>query len=333
MEELYLKISYSLGEYVAKFGNNKSLDLVRLLEKTHFDGAWMGDHFHTWWHTDAHALQAWIWIAAAEERTERIPIGTGVTAPMFRYHPLIVAQAFASLATLYPGRVILGVGTGEAHNEIPFVGSWPAWRVRAEMLVDAIDLIRKYWTSNDYFDYDSKYFKVRKAYCLDKPKKAIPICFAAGGKRSAEIAGKHADHLIAGASLERCRDVIFPAFERGARSVGKNIRQMEKAVYLDVGYGNVGKLVQEFRRTGAGSLLSDNFDEPDPRKIELSTRDIPDEMIRRNVHFYSRAEEFVEVIDRYGRIGADHVILGDWGYAHEETIRIFGERVIPHFKE
>src|SRR5918911_1622378 len=137
----------SLG-YWAAHEQYSMQDLLRFVveaEKTGFTTTMTSDHFHPWWHDNAYGNFAWVWIAAAAERTKRMQFITGVTAPLHRYHPAIIAQAFASLDVLYPGRIGLGIGTGEAMNEVSLGYDWPNPRFRLAKTKEAIQIIRKLW--------------------------------------------------------------------------------------------------------------------------------------------------------------------------------------------
>ena len=111
-----------------------------------FDLLAVSDHFQPWQENEGHSGQAWITMSAIGQKTKRIRMGTTVTCPTFRYNPAVVAEAFASLSLLTPGRIFLGVGSGEALNEEAATGSWPKWTERSERLVEATDIIRKLWT-------------------------------------------------------------------------------------------------------------------------------------------------------------------------------------------
>src|SRR5262249_42851223 len=119
-----LKIGWKAS--AEQFGPRQLLDYAVLAEQLGFESAWISDHFQPWRHTDGHAPFSVAWLAATGERTGRMALGTSVLTPTFRYHPSIVAHAFATLGSLNPGRVVLGVGTGESMNEVPVIGiEWP----------------------------------------------------------------------------------------------------------------------------------------------------------------------------------------------------------------
>src|SRR5215207_9333952 len=141
----------------------------------------------------------WIWIAAAAERTKRMQFVTGVTAPVYRYHPAIIAQAFASLDVVYPGRIGLGLGSGEAMNESPLGFDWPRARARLTRTKEAIQIIRELWEGrkNDGFlNFNGEYFLVRNAKLYTPPAKRIPIYMAATGQHATKVAAKYSDGLI-----------------------------------------------------------------------------------------------------------------------------------------
>src|SRR5438309_3034330 len=144
-----------------QFAPRPLLEFGVLAEEKGFDSVWVSDHYQPWRHTDGHAPFSPAWLAALGERTRRVEFGTSVLTPTFRYHPAIVAQAFATLGVLYPGRVVLGVGTGESLNEVPVIGiQWPEFRERFRRLNEATRLIRRLWTE-DFVEFQGDYYQVR----------------------------------------------------------------------------------------------------------------------------------------------------------------------------
>jgi len=151
-------------------------DLLKFVveaEKGGFTMTMTSDHFHPWWHDNAFGNFTWTWIAAAAERTKRMHFTTGVTAPVYRYHPAIIAQAFASLDVMYPGRISLGLGTGEAMNELPLGFEWPSSRVRLARTKEAIDIIKSLWrqeekkkknnNENGFVTYNGAHYRIHNA--------------------------------------------------------------------------------------------------------------------------------------------------------------------------
>src|ERR671920_2256819 len=168
------KIGMRLG-YWASQEQYAMQDLLRFVieaEKYGFDSCLTSDHFHPWWHDNGYGNFTWIWIAAAAGRTKKMQFITGVTAAVFRNNPAIIAQAFASLDVLYAGRIGLGVGTGEAMNEVPVGFDWPSASVRLARTAEAIQIIRKLWErpkkdkenqGSGFVNFEGRYFKVRRA--------------------------------------------------------------------------------------------------------------------------------------------------------------------------
>src|SRR5207253_7659307 len=120
-----------------------------MAEQVGLDSAFVSDHFQPWKHVDGHAPSSLVWLGALGARTSRLLLGTSVLTPTFRYHPSIVAQAFGTLGAMCPGRVILGIGTGEGLNEVPSSGiKWPGAKERRDRLRESINLINKLWTGD-----------------------------------------------------------------------------------------------------------------------------------------------------------------------------------------
>ena len=137
-----LKLGYKAS--AEQFGPRQLLDFAVEAEERGFDSVWVSDHFQPWRHTEGHAPFAFSWLGAVGERTERVLLGTSVLTPTFRYQPAIVAQAFGTLGVLNPGRMILGVGSGESLNEIAVTGAeWPPVKERLARLREAVELIKR----------------------------------------------------------------------------------------------------------------------------------------------------------------------------------------------
>jgi len=135
-----LKLGYKAS--AEQFAPSKLLDFSVMAEQLGFDSAFVSDHFQPWKHIDGHAPNSVAWLGALGARTAKVAIGTSVLTPTFRYHPSIVAQAFGTLGSMFPGRVILGIGTGESLNEVPSTGQpWPEFKERFARLRAHIDAI------------------------------------------------------------------------------------------------------------------------------------------------------------------------------------------------
>ena len=137
-------------------------------EQAGFDGFWTSDHIQPWQENQGHSMFPWITLALLGAQTQRGFFGTGVTTPTFRYDSVVVAQAFASLGVLYPGRVFLGFGTGEALNERAATGYFPKYPERHDRLAEAVSLIRQLW-GGDHLNFRGTYFAVENLRIYDLP--------------------------------------------------------------------------------------------------------------------------------------------------------------------
>ena len=163
-----------------------NLDLACSGERAGFDVLWLGDHFLPWHDSYKSTFFCWNVMMALAERTSKVKLGVDVTVPIgARYHPAIVAQSFATMDALHPGRILFGVGAGESMNEERFFGRWPSWQERMGRLTEGLELIRDLWTKNDFFDFEGKYFKMNTIFLYVKPKSKIPVYISALGPKAA----------------------------------------------------------------------------------------------------------------------------------------------------
>ena len=188
-----LRLGYKAS--AEQFGPRKLLDFAVAAEENGFESVFVSDHFQPWRHSDGHSPFALAWLAATGERTKRVVLGTSVVTPTFRYHPAIVAQAFGTLGSLFPGRVILGVGTGEHLNEGALGIPWPDNKERFARLREAVKLIRLLWAEQSV-TFDGEYYHTRNATIYDRPDDPVPIYVGAGGPQVAKYAGRAGDGLI-----------------------------------------------------------------------------------------------------------------------------------------
>ena len=231
-----LKLGYKAS--AEQFGPRQLLDFATEAEERGFDSVWISDHFQPWRHTNGHAPFALSWLGAAGERTKRVILGTSVLAPTFRYQPAIIAQAFGTLGVLYPGRMILGVGSGESLNEVAVTGgAWPPAKERLARLREAVELIRRLW-SEELVTFEGQYYRTLKATIYDKPDQPVPIYISAGGPVAAKFAGREGDGFIctSGKGDELYRDQLLPALEEGAREAGRDPSTIERTIEVKVSF-------------------------------------------------------------------------------------------------
>ena len=188
-----MQIGYALSSE-----EHAPLDLVRnaiRAEEAGFGFSLISDHYHPWIDRQGQNPFVWSVIGAIAASSSSIRLGTGVTCPLIRIHPAIVAQAAATAAAMMPGRFFLGVGTGENLNEHVLGDRWPSTRERREMLEEAIDVLRLLW-KGDLCSFEGKHYRVTNARLYTLPDEPIPVVVAAGGVEAAKLAARAGDGLV-----------------------------------------------------------------------------------------------------------------------------------------
>lgn len=312
---------------------DKLLSFADLADRYGFETLWTSDHFHPWAHTSAAGGFAWVWMASAAERTKNIKIGTSVTAPILRYHPAIVAQAFATLAVMYPNRIFLGLGAGEALNESPLGYEWPAPKQRVEMLEEAIVVIKKLWNEK-FVDFKGKHYRLKKANLYTKPKRPPKIYIATSGKKVAEMAGRLADGILLIDTGERAKQ-LFASFESGAKKANKDPASLERVAEVMVSYDEDYKSAVESCRFWAGSMLPIFYkvDISDPREIEANGEFVGDEALERTWIIGTTLEEHMKRIEEYIEAGFNHLYFCSSSPDERKFIKFYGEKILPYMRE
>jgi F420-dependent hydroxymycolic acid dehydrogenase len=248
-----------------QFSVPQLIELGIAAEQASFDLLANSDHLQPWQTNEGHSGAAWATIAALSQRTSRVWMGTTVTCPTFRYNPAVVAEAFATLGSLAPGRIFLGVGSGEALNEQAAIGSWPKWPERSERLIEATEIIRQLWTGQQ-MAHEGVYYKVN-AKLYDPPAKTIPLLMAANGPKAMRRAGQYAgDGLVTDPKTWKDHK---SEFEAGAKAAGKDGGKMPVLVeqYAVVGNKNDAERAAELWRFGPKAFKS-YYNIRDPKEIQ-----------------------------------------------------------------
>jgi len=292
---------YDPGEFV---------EAVMLAEELGFRTAWLGDHFVPWFHSGARAQFVWSTLGVAMAKTSTIKSGPLVTSSIGgRYHPAIIAQASATLDNMFPGRFLLGVGTGEAINEVAFMNDrWPNWTERIERLVEGVQLMRRLWESKEPFSWNGKFFSASFYYLYTKPKTKIPIYFAAAGRKAACYAGKFGDKMVTLApknSPEKLRAEIIPSYMDCAKESG---RAGGTAARIDFSFKSPERLIAEEWQS-LGILAQDSFSLRTPVDVELAGRTLSAEELSRKIHFVEDWRSLINMINKYIDIGIKEIII------------------------
>ncbi|MCH7698570.1 MAG: TIGR03557 family F420-dependent LLM class oxidoreductase [Chloroflexi bacterium] len=298
-------------------------------EEAGFDSVWASDHFHPWQENQGHAGNAWLTLAAAGQRTSRVLLGTAVTCPIYRNRPALVAQAFATLGVLYPGRVFLGVGTGEAVNELPAGGGWGPYSERLALLREAVELIRKLW-EEERVTHEGSGFSITNAKIYDKPSTPIPIYIAASGPRSAALAGEAGNGWITNSeTLLEAPDVVR-AFREGvaARDAGASAMEILVEQYVFVGSEEEAYAAAPLWRFAPAFPLVVDMD--DPRAIQRTAEQnvTLDDVVAPWLISVDPAEH-VEQVNRLFKAGATHVAIHSVQPDQRRLIEFYGSDVLP----
>jgi len=318
-----------------QFPPRRLLDLAVAAETAGFESVWTSDHFQPWRHTDGHAPNALVWLGAAAQATSRVTLGTSVLTPSFRYNPAVVAQAFATLGCLAPGRVILGVGTGESMNEIPVGVDWPEQGERFARLRESVTLIGRLFRE-EFVSFEGEYFRTHNATIYDRPDEPVPVYIAASGPAAARLAGRIGDGLIctSGKGSELYTDTLLPAVVEGAEKAGRDPAALGRMIEMKVSFDLDRDRAMEDTKIWAALALpgEQKVGVEDPREMERLAKGVEDVAYRRWL-VSSDPDEHVDQIATYVDYGFDHLVLHFPGDDQEAAIARYGELILPRLRE
>ncbi len=356
-----LRIGYKAS--AEQFGPRELVEYAVLAEQVGLDSVWVSDHVQPWRHTGGHGPFSLAWLAAAGERTQRVLLGTSVLTPTFRYSPGVIAHAFGTLGQLYPGRIALGVGTGEALNEVGLgaVETWPEFKERFARLREAVGLIRRLW-AEERVTHAGDYYRTTDATIYDRPELPVPIYIAAGGPMMARYAGRAGDGFIctSGKGEALYREQLLPAVAEGLTKVGRGGASGPAAAGGSEQAGDTGDA-----GTGASGAAYDRMIEikvswdpdpavavencrfwaplsltaeqkhgtTDPVEMERLADALTDEQIASRWIVSSDPDEVVEKIRPYVDWGFTHLVVHGPGHDQRRFLTSFGEQVLPRLRE
>lgn len=329
-----LRLGYKAS--AEQFGARELLEFSVLAEDVGFDSVWVSDHFQPWRHTGGHAPFSLAWLAALGERTSRVTIGTSVATPTFRYHPSVVAQAFGTLGVLNPGRVILGVGTGESLNEVPAIGiEWPAFKERFGRLRESIELMRRLWTE-ERVSFDGEYYKTISATIYDRPAEPVPIYIAAAGPTASKLAGRVGDGFIctSGKAPELYRDTLLPNVQEGLDKSGRALGDVEKMIEMKVSFDtDMDRAMQDTSHWAALALTpEEKMSVEDPMEMEKLADALPVERAASRWIVSTDPDEHIERIAPYIELGFTHLVFHAPGPDQERFLRLYSKEVMPRLR-
>src|ERR687895_2330110 len=307
------------------------LDFAVEAERSGLEIVAVSDHFQPWRHTGGHSPAALPWLGAAATRTSSATLGTSVLTPTLRYHPTVIAQAFATLGCLAPGRVFLGVGTGEAMNETPVTGGeFPGRKERRQRLAEAIELIRLLWRE-ERVDFEGRFYRTERATIYDNPDEPVPIYVAASGPLAAKLAGRVGDGFICTSGKDPALyEELLGKVAEGASGAGRDPAAIRRMIEIKVSYDRDRDRAITNTHFWAALGLEPEQKEgiEDPLVMERVARENLDQAPRRFI-CSDDPEEVVEKIRVYTELGFDELLLHAPGHDQSRFFEQFGEDVLP----
>ncbi|MBY0317633.1 MAG: glucose-6-phosphate dehydrogenase (coenzyme-F420) [Reyranella sp.] len=330
-----LKLGYKAS--AEQFAPGKLLDFSVHAEQAGFESVFVSDHFQPWKHIDGHAPNSIAWMGALGARTTKVAIGTSVLTPTFRYHPSIVAQAFGTLGSMFPGRVILGIGTGESLNEVPSTGApWPEFKERFARLREAVNLIRTLWRG-ERVTFEGEYYKTEKATIYDRPDVEIPIYVAAAGALVAKYAGRTGDGFIctSGKKRELYTETLLPKVAEGIAAGGPKAQPYDHMIEVKVSFDtDKERALQDTRHWAALALSSEEkMSVEDPVEMQRLADALPLERAASRWIVSSDPEEQVEKIGYYVGLGFNHLVFHAPGPDQARFLDLYGKEVLPRLRK
>ncbi|MCI2956556.1 glucose-6-phosphate dehydrogenase (coenzyme-F420) [Agromyces atrinae] len=324
-----------------QFGPRELVELAVEAERRGFESAFASDHFQPWRHEGGHAPFSLSWISAVGERTEHIKLGTSVMTPTFRYNPAVLAQAFATLGCLYPGRVIAGFGTGEALNEIAtgFRGAgeqdWPEFKERFARLRESVRLMRELWTG-ERVSFEGEYYSTHDASIYDVPEGGVPVYIAAGGPVVAKYAGRAGDGFIctSGKGWDLYTEQLIPAVKAGAEAGSRDYDSVDRMIEIKLSYEETTEAALENTRFWSPLSLSkeQKHDITDPVEMEKAADALPIEQIAKRWIVGTDPDETVAEIAKYVDAGFNHLVFHAPGHDQRRFLELFERDLAPRLR-
>jgi coenzyme F420-dependent glucose-6-phosphate dehydrogenase len=330
-----LKLGYKAS--AEQFAPRQLLDFAVHAEAVGFDSVMVSDHFQPWRHTGGHAPFSFAWLGALGERTSRVIIGTSVVTPTFRYHPSVVAQAMATLGAMYPSRVMLGVGTGEALNDVPATAiEWPPFKERFGRLREAIQLMRRLWTE-ERVSFEGEYYRTERATIYDRPETPVPVYIAASGPTAARLAGRLGDGFIctSGKAMELYRETLLPAVTEGLDKAGRSASDLEYTIEMKVSFDtDRQRALEDTRYWGALALTPhEKMDTEDPLEMEKLADALPVERTASRWIVSDDPEEHIERLAETLALGFTHLVFHAPGPDQRRFLDLYAAEVLPRLRQ
>ncbi len=300
------------------------IDNARRAEEVGFTFALISDHYHPWTNRQGQSPFVWSVLGGIAQVTSKIRVGTGVTCPLIRIHPAIIAQAAATVATLMPGRFFLGVGTGENLNEHITGEKWPPYDIRAEMLEEAVEIIRLLWQGGSQ-SYDGAYYTVENAQVYSLPDQLPLLMVAAAGENSAELAGRIGDGLITTAPQKE----VIETFKEAAKAKRPMIGQIGVCWAKDE--ASARKTAFEWWPNAAvGGELSQEL--PTPAHFEQAAKTVREEDVAKTIICGNDPQKHLDALQQYIDLGVESIYVHQIGPDQEGFFQFYQQHILPEFR-
>jgi coenzyme F420-dependent glucose-6-phosphate dehydrogenase len=317
-----------------QFGPTELLGYAVAAERAGFEIVAVSDHFQPWRHHGGHSPAALPWLGAATQATHSATLGTSVLTPTLRYEPAVIAQAFATLGCLAPGRVFLGVGTGEAMNETPVTGgAFPGRKERRLRLAEAIRLIRELW-AGERVDFEGDYYRTARATIYDSPDEPVPIYVAASGPLAAKLAGRLGDGFICTSGKDPALyDELLRNVAAGAEQAGRDPGELKRMIEVKVSYDRDPERVVTNTHWWAALALTPEQKEgvEDPVEMERLADANLDRAPSRFICSHD-PDAVAEAIGGYAALGFDELVIHGPGADQARFIEQFAADVLPRLR-
>ncbi len=328
-----LRLGYKASN--EQFPPRELLDYAVLAEEVGFDSVFVSDHLQPWRHDGGHAPFAMSWLGALGASTSRITMGTSVLTPTFRYQPAIVAQAFATLGCLFPGRVVLGMGSGESLNEVPLGISWPEAKERFARFREAVRLIRLLWT-DERVSFEGEYYRTDNATIYDRPERPVPLYLASSGPAATRFAGREGDGWIttSGKAPKLYTDTLLPAIQDGATKAGRELSDLDLMIEVKVSFDHDREAAMNATNYwGALALTPEQkAGVEDPVEMQRLADELPVERTASRFIVSTDPDEHVRAIKRYIDLGFTHLVFHAPGPDQEKFLRLYGDEILPRLR-
>lgn len=311
-----------------------------LAEEVGLDTVTISDHLQPFRATGGHSPNALSWLGYVAARTERVLLGTSVLTPTFRYNPAVIAQTYATLGCLAPGRIIAGFGTGEALNEVA-IGSvgqdgWPEFKERFARLREAVTLIRELW-GGELVDFEGDYYRTKGAKIYDLPEQPVPVYIAAGGPMMARYAGRYGDGMIctSGKGRELYAEGLLPGLVEGAVAKGRAVAGIDRMIEMKISWDPDAEQALANTRFWAPLSLTAEQKHTMESSIEMEklADELPIEQVAKRWIVSNDPAQVVAKVKEYTDLGFNHLIVHAPGDDQHRFLTTFAEQVLPGLRE